>query len=812
MKELLLNYDSNVLKEIARVHGVDTKTLAKPEVAERLAARLTQPAEIERSLAAAPLAERAILARVHAAGGAVWSDALKRILLNEGVVKATPKNKEYYWQEYEGNSAYAGTPALEDAVASLTRLGLLFSRGPAARSRTIIIRDMGRELVIPDAVRAFLAPPASVSTGRDHAAPPREPSRVVAGSTRNFLRDLSRYWSFVRRNGSLELTTQGWLYKKTQTELLKTLGWSVEKKADEQHTPRLFFLRQQLRALKLLLPPAERGYYPPEQNSFTAADTRNFWSRPAHERIQAAFEAWRDGAAWNELRVPPASYAYDHRREAPDELKGARRVILDHMRRQAVITGRNHGWVALPALLDTVQLTHYEFLFPHHPNTYSYRDYSAYYQSHNPYGITYKDMETTQDGWEKVEAVIIRHMITGVLHWMGLTDVGFESETPAGARPPGASTSAPSRSKTIEGAETGLARKAKEDRVPEAAALLPTAYRLTPTGAWLLGLGEPVTSADEGGRVIVQPNFQIVALEPIEDELLMTLDEFAEFEGGDQALSYRLTRESVYRGQRARWDAARIAAYLEQAVGAPLPQNVKRTLEEWDALSRRIVIHRNIALLQADAPETLDALLGEPGLAKALGRRAAPVVALPAAPAQVAREVLQEAGWLPNFTPGTDAGDAAASLSADEEGRIELAARAPNIYAYGAVAAFVEWEDARHARITPGSVRAAVEAGVAVPDVLERLKSVQRGELPPGLVRRIKAWGKYYGDARGGAISLIEFRDDAARTELLADPELRPYLTRFNAGGRPLAAVRAGDFERVRALLAERGVEVKAFD
>ena len=48
-------------------------------------------------------------------------------------VKATPKNKEYYWQEYEGNPNYAGTPALEDAVARLTRLGLLFSRGPAVR-------------------------------------------------------------------------------------------------------------------------------------------------------------------------------------------------------------------------------------------------------------------------------------------------------------------------------------------------------------------------------------------------------------------------------------------------------------------------------------------------------------------------------------------------------------------------------------------------------------------------------------------------------------------------------------------------------
>ena len=795
MKDLLLNYDANVLKEIARAHSVDVKTLDKPKVAERLAARLSQRGEIERSLAAAPVAERAILARVHAAGGTVWSDALKRILVNEGIVKATPKNKEYYWQEYEGNPNYAGTPSLEDAVARLTHLGLLFSRGPAAQSRAVIVRDMGRELVVPDAVRALLSPPSSV-----RAAPPREPSKVVAGSTRSFQRDLSRYWSFVRRNAPLELTSQGWLYKKTLTELLKTLGWTVEKKADEQHTPRLFFLRQELRALKLLQPPVVHGPFQPEQNSFTAVDPQNFWSRPAHERIKFGFEAWCDGVLWNELRVPVASYAYDHRREAPTELKAARRVILDHVRRQGAA-----GWVALPALLDTLRLTHYEFLFPHRPDAYPYGGYSAYYQSHNPYGITYKGVEQMDDGWEKVEALIISHVLTGVLHWMGLTDVGFEGETA-------------------------------------------TAYRLTPAGGWLLGLGEQVTSADEGGRVIVQPNFQIVALEPIEDELLMTLDEFAEFEGGDQALTYRLTRESVYRGQRARWDAARIAAYLEQAVGAPLPQNVKRTLDEWDGLSRRITIHRNIALLQADEPATLDALLAEPALSPSLGRRAAPVVALPSGPAQAARDLLQNAGWLPSYMPATpdrsastaarrgvegqeaSAGErnasrgarrsaedqessaAAASLIADEEGRIELAARAPNIYAYGAVAAFVEWQDARHARITPANVRAAVAAGVTVPAILERLTSVQRGNLPPALVLRIKAWGKFYGDARGGPITLIELRDDAARTELLADPELQPYLTRFNAGDRALVSVRAPDFDRVLSLLAARGISMKEFE
>ncbi len=70
----------------------------------------------------------------------------------------------------------------------------------------------------------------------------------------------------------------------------------------------------------------------------------------------------------------------------------------------------------------------------------------------------------------------------------------------------------------------------------------------------------------------------------------------------------------------------------------------------------------------------------------------------------------------------------------------------------------------------------------------------------------------FYQDARAGALTLIEFRDEQARAELLADAELQPYLTRFEAGARPLALVRADALEHVRELLAERGVEIRAFE
>jgi hypothetical protein len=190
--------------------------------------------------------------------------------------------------------------------------------------------------------------------------------------------------------------------------------------------------------------------------------------------------------------------------------------------------------------------------------------------------------------------------------------------------------------------------------------------------------------------------------------------------------------------------------------------------------------------------------------------RIAPQVARTNLDARTAANALQNVGWVPLITPAGQT-DAPASVRADETGALEFFGRAPSIYAYGAVEPYAEILDAHHARLSPASVGAAVQRGLSVPDILARLQHVQRGPVSPKLVQRIKAWGKFYGDARMGQLTLIEFRDDAARQELLADPDLKNYLTPFDAGARPLALVHAQDIARVRTLLAERGVELEPF-
>jgi len=765
LKELLQQYDANILKVIAREHGIEAKNTPKNTLTDVLARKLAERAEVERALTRVGPAEREILGLVQRAGGEIATSVLENSLKKSKAFAPTAKKQTLWsYRQAGGDPNYKGKPKLDDAAAHLALIGLAFAREViqgSYGSKQVIGWELGRYLVIPPEIRALL--PSFVE---DKPATKSEPARTVPGSARNFQRDLSRYWSFVRRAGKLDVTTQGWVYKKAATELGKALSWNdtLRGKLDEKNNSYFFFLRRMLGALSLMNIEQVSDWNAILPTTFTASDEKNFWALPPAERVKQSFAAYLDTVTWNELRIPQGTYGLDHRRPAPAQLKTARRVVIEKIKSRGA-----SSWVALADLIDDLRLSHYEFLFPRKKNLPNYgypHNYSTpYYQSNNPYGVTYNDVNDEASGWDLVEAAIITHIVTGPLHWLGLTDVGFDGDTPI-------------------------------------------CYRLTAMGAWLLGLGTAIQIAEEGGRVVVQPNFQIVAMEPIAENVLMTLDEFTQFEGGDRALTYRLTRESVYRGQRNGWDAARIVAYLEEATHTPLSQNVKRSLEEWQALHERITIRRGVSLLQAEDTATLDELLANATLAPKLGRRVGVDVALTSESASVVNGALRDAGWLAVFTRRGQT-DAPASVTTDAEGNVTLVHRTPSIYAYEGIEPFAERIDARHARITPASVATATNQNISVPTMIARLRQVHRGDIPAELITRLKAWGKYFGNAKLGTLTLIEFRDEQARAELLDDPKLKKHLERFDAGNRPLALVRAESLERVKELLAERGVDIR---
>ncbi len=293
------------------------------------------------------------------------------------------------------------------------------------------------------------------------------------------------------------------------------------------------------------------------------------------------FAAYRETTSWSEMAriaglAPPRGEELraDERRPSlvPARSPGARwaspRLVAARQRVLAELAELPaEEWIALDHLIDRLRQRAYESLYPR-----SWPDprYGYYYAEVNPYGYNNPvgwtlDMAPGEaKGWALVEAGFIRVVVGQALHALGVVDLGLV-----------------------------------DDAV--------TAFRVTADGARLLR-GEALPTDAATTKVVVQPNFQIFAFEPTGEDVLFGLDEVAERVRAEYAVEYRLTRESVYAAQRRGRETPEIIAFLERVSGAPLPQNVRRSLEEWGAQHDRIVVRRGVPLLHALDAATLDAL------------------------------------------------------------------------------------------------------------------------------------------------------------------------------------------------------------
>jgi hypothetical protein len=377
--------------------------------------------------------------------------------------------------------------------------------------------------------------------------------------------------------------------------------------------------------------------------------------------------------------------------------------------------------------------------------------------------------EDEAEGWEVVEAGFVRAILSEPLYWMGLVDLGFSN-----------------------------------DRV--------VAYRLTPAGEWALGLGRELVIPEGEGKVIVQPNFEIIALDPVSDLHLAKLDAFAERVSAERAITYRLSRESVYRAQRNGWSARRIIETLNQMSDTPLPQNVLRTLQEWQKIHERIKIHRRGHMLQAADGVLLDRLMEDPRISSRFANRVDRTVAIIAPRRGETDELvrnLQAFGYPPART--TSAEDKPRpSFALDAEGQLHFTVALPSIYLYRQIAPLTTQDEKGRYFLTRTGVEEAIASGMTVDEILERLRTYHLGPLPRWVTLKVRAWGKYYGDVSLQTVTLIQVKDRETLRELMDEPEFEGLLRPFEpTNGRALAVIAEEDLEALHERLAERNIEVK---
>jgi hypothetical protein len=541
------------------------ESAADPAALEELARRLFYPPSVQEALRLLSQGQWAILRELARCGGQAHSSDLRLYLLVAGLLPGT------------GRAPDAQTRLFELSLGRLLALGLLFwGRLDVLSGRDYASGAHEGLLVVPPSVLALLAEGEMPEEAAPASPLPRAPRLAAAAE---FQRDLYLLWRVVReQSGGLPLAAHGLLSRAALRQVVAALNLKHEGEhgKSEQEMPRLLFLRGLAQALGLLVV---------RNAALHAENARSYFALPLAQRVERCYTCWLEGTFWNELLWLPGVTL----RPAPPPLEPARpevrrgRVgVLALARAQAVGV-----WVSRAAVLALARLR------PggHHVLAQRGGPGSEAATAGKPFGWEFRVRGvwlSPREERAQVEAGFVAAVMEGPLHWLGLVDLDAPSGQP------------------------------------------PLAYRLTTTGQALLGQGAwpPELLEQQAGRLIVQPNFDLVALAPVQEATLLFLDEVAERQSLEQVAQYRLTRERWLHALQQGASAATLIQRLEALAQAPLPQNLRYSLLEWERQARRVRLTRAVALLEVREAALLDGFLAEPTLATFIVRRLTPTAAL----------------------------------------------------------------------------------------------------------------------------------------------------------------------------------------
>jgi hypothetical protein len=773
-------YHSARLWEMADAAGLEVtdrhgKKLTKAKLLPLMRAKFFDEARVRASWQQLSKQERAVLNRLLLHREPVATKSFRRETIRASLATPAPqperpKGPSYYYRHevpyadgYTGDHRHKNSTVFEDIIARLTYRGLVFSQGTPLTTGSTPYKlqfHPGTTLYVPDVVRQHLPEPEPVPSGISGW----QPARVETGAPTTLLRDLYLYWDAVRRN-EVSLIQAGFVGKRWLKEINKALlvpDPLLEDAQREDETGRLYLLRQLLESLGLIQ--KDRGCLCPTGKD--ALHIPPFWSQAWTEQVQACLAAWsRSGGhagLGSSANVYNPRYAY------------ARRIVLN-----ALKTLTPEVWWEIEDLVERVEAQDTDFLFPEHSKIENSR--SSWYYSYS--GSYYANQrETLLKTFGTLEDRFIHNCLAGFLFQLGLVELGYGQDND-----------------TLQGFRL----------VPESRTILSN----EPSEQISRSPSQVQDESDRAhltGKLIVQPTFQLLAIGPVSLALLAQLDLFADRERADQgAFEYRLSRESVYRAQQLGMDAVQVIRFLEQASETELPQNVRRSLDEWAAHHERIVFRTGVSLLQAANAGLLNTLMEQTDTGQFIARSVSPQVALVRTnqqPQLISTLIAQ--GVFPAVS-GAQPEAADGNVIIQEDGTIHPIHAVPSLHLRGRLSRVAEEADDGGWRLTPASVSRAGGSQGKVLRLLEELSKLHRGQLPETLVEQIKAWGGYYGNAAVETLTLIEFRDQSALDELRRHPELHKYLAPFPAGNRAFAVVQADKLTHVKKILDHFGVRIK---
>jgi len=345
----------------------------------------------------------------------------------------------------------------------------------------------------------------------------------------------------------------------------------------------------------------------------------------------------------------------------------------------------------------------------------------------------------------------------------------------------------------------------------------PSAFRIFPGAPLLMSKTPTQDTETPWSRLIVQPNFELVALAPVSELLLVMLDRFAEQVSLEHIAQYRLTKASVARAIQRGLNAETIKSVLERAAGGEMPQNVAYSLVEWERQTRRIEIWPGATLLEVDDASLLDTLFADPPIRALFGRRLSPLLA-EVMPQQLSavQKILWQHNHLPALTPAPtqETGEYGRLPAREPQWRLHDDGLLQPFYAVSDLylAADVERfctrdETSSWYRITAQSLQRGLQQGISLAYVIRFLQHYCEGGIPGSLLIRLKLWGGGYAEQKPVQVERTPLLSLPAHVleDLQGDEEIQQLLGEEIEHDHRLVRVDEQHVEYLIALLRERG-------
>ena len=294
---------------------------------------------------------------------------------------------------------------------------------------------------------------------------------------------------------------------------------------------------------------ALHGLLAPDQTPLPEP-TRTFLEAPRGEALTGLVHTWLHSPDFDELRQLPGLQAEGDWKNDPLR---TRRVVLEMLK-----TVPKNTWWSLNALIAAVKQQRPDFQRPT-------GEYDSWYVRDIASGEFLRGFEH----WDEVDGALLRHMITGPMHLVGLVDLAGPDEETA-----------------------------------------PTAFKWSGWAEMLLA-DIPPKLGEETGRVYVRSDGRVTVPRMAPRAVRYQIARFCHWEGarneakGDE-FRYRLTPSSLARAREQGLRVGHLITLLAKHSDG-IPPNITKALKEWEAqgAEARVV---QVSVLRVSAPEILQAL------------------------------------------------------------------------------------------------------------------------------------------------------------------------------------------------------------